>query len=99
MTSPTISSQARAVQDMLNKADDLLEITRTRAHHIGLAPFRIAHITRAIADNQHAWQELNELATALELTGEARPPCPAPAPTSTATPLQKANSPLDMAKS
>lgn len=70
MTEPTISAHCRAVQNYLTKANDLLATTLALARAVGLAPFRIAHITAAISDNQHAWRDLNELATALELTGE-----------------------------
>jgi len=70
MAKTTISTQARAAQDILNHANSLLESTRELARNIGLAPFRIAHISKAISDNDHAWQELNELASALELTGQ-----------------------------
>lgn len=55
---------------MLNQTNSLLESTRELARNIGLAPFRVTHISKAIADNQHAWHELDELATALELTGQ-----------------------------
>jgi len=67
MGNRTLSQRARTCQDLLNATNDELDAMRTLAHQIGLAPFRIAHISKAIADNQHAWQELNELATALEL--------------------------------
>jgi len=51
----------------LNHANSLLEDMRELACSVGLAPFRIANISKAIADNQHAWIELDQLATALEL--------------------------------
>ncbi len=68
MTNPTISQHCREAQDILNKANRLLATTRGFAHDIGLAPFRIAHLTAAMDDNTHAWQELDQLATALETT-------------------------------
>lgn len=80
MTNNTVSAHARTAQHILNNANDLLSTTLELARDIGLAPFRIRHIIAAMDDNTHAWQELNELATALELTGEPRHPTPPKAP-------------------
>jgi len=74
MTNPTISAQARTLQNNLNHINAVLEGLRDLARDIGLAPFRIAHIQAAMDDNTHAWQELNELATSLELTGADHQP-------------------------
>lgn len=68
MTEPTISQLCRDSQEGLNAINDSLRATLALAQHIGLAPFRIANIQHAIDDNQHAWDELNAVATALELT-------------------------------
>jgi len=68
----TILDHARAAQGILNNANHLLATTRQLARDIGLAPFRIAHITAAMNDNTHAWQELNELAASLTL--DRQPP-------------------------
>lgn len=74
MTSLTLSATARAIQNTLTELNDELHEAFTLAHGIGLDPFRIAHIHAALQDNQHAWQELNQLATALELTGADHQP-------------------------
>ena len=72
MPDPTLSQLCRTVQNDLNTLNDVLTTIRPLAHDIDLAPFRIANIQAAIDHNQHAWAELNTLATALELTGETR---------------------------
>jgi len=74
MSEPTLSTRARAIQDELPAINNELTVLRDDAQHIGLAPFRIRHISCAIDYNQHAWQELNELATALELIGPDHKP-------------------------
>jgi len=74
MTEPTLSTRIRAVQDELNAINNELSVILDDAHHIGLAPFRIAAIDHAIIDNKHAWEELNSVAAALELTGSDRKP-------------------------
>jgi len=68
MSKPTISGQLRLTQDRLNIINHDLAATLALAHQIGLAPFRIAAIQAAMNDNQHAWNELNAVATSLELT-------------------------------
>jgi len=74
MTEPTLSTRIRAVQDELNASNNKLSVILDDASHTGLAPFRIANIQTAIDDNQHAWNELNLVATALELSGADRNP-------------------------
>jgi len=74
MTSPTLSTRIRSIQDELNAINNHLAAILNDANHIGLAPFRVAHIQAAIDDNDHAWSQLNELATALELTGADHKP-------------------------
>jgi len=74
MTEPTLSTRIHAVQDELTAVNNELAVILDDANHIGLAPFRTAHIQAAIDDNQHAWAELNALATALELTGADHKP-------------------------
>lgn len=69
MTEPTLSTRIRAIQAELNAANNDLTVILNDASHIGLAPFRIANIQAAIHDNQHAWDELNLVARALELSG------------------------------
>jgi len=69
MTEPTLSTRIRAVQEELNAINNELTVLLDDANHIGLAPFRLASIDHAIIDNEHAWAELNEVATALELSG------------------------------
>jgi len=74
MTEPTLSTRIRAVQDELNAINNELTVILDDANHIGLAPFRLASIDHAIIDNEHAWNELNNVATSLELTGAHRKP-------------------------
>jgi len=64
----TLSTRLRAIQDELSATNNELTVILDDANHIGLAPFRIAGIQAAINDNQHAWDELNAVATALEVT-------------------------------
>lgn len=70
MTEPTLSTRIRAIQDQLTAINNDLTVLLDDALHIPLAPFRIAAFHAAIADNQHAWRDLNELATSLELTAQ-----------------------------
>lgn len=81
MTDPTISQLCRTIQKELSTINNVLHTTRTLAQDIGLTPFRIANIQAAINDNEHAWQELNTVATALELTGADFRDPPSTAPT------------------
>lgn len=74
MTEPTLSVRARAIQDELTALNNELLVLKDDAIHVGLAPFRIAHIRAALTDNEHAWEELNRIATALELTGADHKP-------------------------
>lgn len=74
MTEPTLSTRLRSVQDQLNAVNTELTVVRADAIHLGLAPHRVAGIQAAIHDNEHAWNELNTVATALELTGAHHKP-------------------------
>ena len=74
MLEPTLSIRIRAIQDELNAINNELAVLLDDANHIGLAPFRLASIDNAIIDNEHAWEELNQVATTLELTGADHKP-------------------------
>lgn len=74
MPDPTVSQLCRTLQNDLSTLNDVLHTTKALAQDIGLAPFRIAGIQTAIHDTQHAWTELNTVATALELTGADHKP-------------------------
>jgi len=74
MTEPTLSTRIRAVQDDLSAINNELTLILDDATHIGLANFRLASIHHAIANNEHAWNALNLVATSLELTGTDHKP-------------------------
>jgi len=74
MTDPTLSQICRTLQTDLSTINVILAAATSLSRDIGLAPFRTAHLEAAMQHNQHAWEQLNQLATALELTGADHKP-------------------------